>query len=77
MSRLIVIATVVFGLPTLAVAALLVLLAHPETFQDEIAQGFEAATGWQLNVRTMQWRYFPPVSPQAKPGFCRERRSAR
>ena len=62
MTRLIVIATVVFGLPTLAVAALLVLLAHPETFQDEIAQGFEAATGWQLDIGTMQWRYFPPVS---------------
>ena len=62
MNRLAAVIAVVLALPLLAFAALLILVANPETFREEIETGFEAGTGWGLEVGSMQWRYFPPIS---------------
>lgn len=62
MNRLVIVAAVAVGLPVLLFGALLVLIANPETFREEIEQGFGSATGWELDMGTMRWRYFPPVS---------------
>ena len=62
MNRLLVVAAIVVGLPLVLFGALLVPVANPETFRDEIEQGFETATGWELSMGAMHWRYFPPVS---------------
>ncbi|MBS04910.1 MAG: hypothetical protein CMQ24_19690 [Gammaproteobacteria bacterium] len=62
MNRTVAVITAVAALPLLAFGALLVLVANPETFRDEIQSGFAAGTGWQLETGTMTWRYFPPIS---------------
>lgn len=62
MNRTAVVITAVAALPLLAFGALLVLVANPETFREEIQSGFAAGTGWQLETGTMTWRYFPPIS---------------
>jgi uncharacterized protein involved in outer membrane biogenesis len=51
----------------LVASATLFLLENPDRFKNQISQGIESATGYEVTVKgELSWRYWPPIAINAQ-----------
>ena len=54
-------------LATLVAAAVFFLLENPDRFKNQISQGIESSTGYEVTVAgELSWRYWPPIAINAE-----------
>lgn len=54
-------------LAALAAAAVFFLLENPDRFKNQISQGIESSTGYEVTVAgELSWRYWPPIAINAE-----------
>ena len=51
----------------LVASATFFLLENPDRFKNQISQGIESATGYEVTVKgELSWRYWPPIAINAQ-----------
>ncbi|MEX2327260.1 MAG: AsmA family protein, partial [Pseudomonadales bacterium] len=63
MSRVKILIFVLVLVPIIIVGAVLILLANPEYYRDQLRSTVLEQTGYELNIKgEMKWRYWPPIA---------------
>lgn len=63
MRRILAILAIIIAIPLLFIGMLMLVLANPEEFRDQISESVKNSTGYDLQINgEIKWRYWPPIA---------------
>lgn len=63
MSRLKILILILVLIPVIVIGAILILLANPEYYRDQLRSTVKEQSGFELDIKgEMKWRYWPPIA---------------